>query len=63
MTDYVSRLNDTVQNAKTPRELWQITQHMSLRNLRAVCDLNGHDAEDMTQAECLAAFSNDKWGE
>ena len=56
----ISVLNDIIQNARTRRDLWQITQHCSLRELRAVCDLNGHDAEDMTQADCLNAIKDDK---
>lgn len=56
----LDQLNDNIQQAKTPRELWFITSGCSLRALRAVCDLNGHDAIDMTQAECLAAISDDK---
>lgn len=57
------QMNDNIQQAPTPRALWQITQSMTLRDLRVICDLNGHDAEFMTQAECLAAIHADKWGE
>lgn len=53
-------LNDNIQNAPTQRDLWQITQHCSLAELRGICDLNGHDAEDMTQADCLNAIKEDK---
>lgn len=53
----VSALNTIVQEDMNTREaLIEWLSNRSLRDLRSIADINGYDAEEMTESEAIAAI-------